>query len=152
MSLSLGTQPGFTAIPDTDFDAGNPITDSLLKQMSDNAQFAAVRNEQFYGYYANGETVVLPVSLADGYEYSREELLYAAVVYWSGSATGPCEGTMTPPPKGATSGAGTLLQFGYNVDPATGVVSCQASYWNGSNQKDTNDGILCVITHAQRSR
>lgn len=151
MSLSLGEQPGFTAVPANTFDADTPVVDSLFKQMSENAQFAAVRNEQFYGYYANGETVVLPVSPVDGYQYSRAELLYSWSVFWTGSAIGGTEGQMAAPPKGPTSGDGQLLQFGANVDQASGLVSCGASYWKSSEQ-DTNDGILLVITHAQRSR
>jgi hypothetical protein len=154
MSLSLGNQPGFTAIADTTFDAGNPITDTLLKQMNDNGEFAVVRNEQFYGYYANGETVVLPVSTVDGYQYSRSELVYSWSIYWTGSAIGGTGGQMTAPPKGGTTqsgGGGTMLQMAANVDQASGLVSCGTSYYK-SAESDTTDGILCVITHAQRSR
>ena len=77
MSLSLGTQPGFTEIADSTFDAGNAASDSALKAVNAAAKFGVVRNEQFYGYYANGETVALPVSPADGYAYSRSELRYS---------------------------------------------------------------------------
>ena len=90
MSLTLTAQPGFTELPDNDFDAGAPASDSNMKALNAAAKFGVVRNEQFYGYYANGETVVLPVSPADGYAYSRQELLYSWSVYWTGSATGPC--------------------------------------------------------------
>jgi hypothetical protein len=151
MSLTLSTQPGFTEIPDSSFASGSPVSDSVMTAINEDAKFGVVRNEQFYGYYANGETVNLPVSPADGYSYSRPELFYAWSVYWTGSATGPCQGTETPPPRGATSGQGQLLQMGFNVDQATGLVSCNVSYFKTSEQ-DTNDGILLVMTHAQRSR
>ncbi len=150
-SLTLSTIPGFTAIPTSDFDAGNPATDTDLKALKSNAEFAAVRNEQFWGYYKSGETVGLPTSPADGYTYARNELVYSYSFYWTGSATGACNGTHTAPGRGATTGAGTVLQTGALVDPATGVVTTNVSYFKTA-QTDTNDGILLVITHAQRSR
>lgn len=151
MSLTLTAQPGFTELADTTFDAGNPATDVVMKQLNADAKFAAVRCEQFWGYYANGETVTLPVSAADGYAYQRSELLYTHSWYWSGAATGPCAGTQTPPPRGATSGQGTLLQLGADVNQLTGVVSTNVSYYKTS-QTDTNDGILLVVVLALRMR
>jgi hypothetical protein len=151
MSLSLGSQPGFTEISDATFDAGNAASDAALKALNTAAKFAAVRNEQFFGYYGNGETVALPTSPADGYAYARSELRYSFGWYWTGSATGACNGTQTAPSRGATTGAGQLLQMGANVDQATGVVSTVVSYFKSAEQ-DTTDGILLVITHAQRSR
>jgi hypothetical protein len=151
MSLTLSGQPGFTELADSTFDAGNALTASNMKSLNADAKFAAVRNEQFWGYYKDGETVVLPVSPADGYIYSNAELVFTWSVYWSGSATGALNGTQTTPSRGATGGGGTLLQSGYLVDQTTGVVACNASYFSGA-QHDTNDGILLVMTHAQRSR
>jgi hypothetical protein len=151
MSLTLTAQPGFTAIPSTTFAAGNPLTDSAMQSLLADALFSAVRNEQFYGYYCNGETVVLPVSPADGYEYSRAELLYSHSRYWSGSATGACGGALTPPACGATTGQGTVLQWQDDVNQASGLVRCYTAYFK-TGQQDTNDGIVLVITHAQRSR
>lgn len=151
MSLSLGSEPGFTDLPDSTFNTGNPITQTMLESMSSNAEFAAVRNEQFWGYYRNGETVELPTSPSDGYNYSRDELVYSWSIYWTGSAPNPLNGTQSPPVGGATSGQGTLLQMQYNVNQSTGLVACTTSYYKTSEQ-DTNDGILMVITHAQRSR
>ena len=151
MSLTLGTQPGFTEVADSTFDAGNPASDSSLKSLNAAAKFGVVRNEQFYGYYRNGETVQAPVSPADGYAYSQSELRYSFSWYWTGGATGTCNGTLTPPPRGATSGQGQVIQMGANVDQSTGAVSTNVSYYKTS-QTDTNDGILMVLTHAQRSR
>jgi hypothetical protein len=151
MSLTLGAQPGFTEVADSVFDAGNAASDSSLKALNAAVKFGVVRNEQFWGYYRNGESVALPVSPADGYAYSRGELVYSWSLYWSGSATGACNGTQTAPPKGATTGQGQLLQASGNVDQVSGLVSCTASYFKTS-QMDTTDGILLVIAHAQRSR
>jgi hypothetical protein len=153
-SLILTSQPGFTEVPDSAFDAGNPVTAADMKAMNAAAKFAAVRNEQFWGFYKNGETVQLPVSPADGYTYAREELLYTWAIFWTGAPPGAAlNGTHETPSRGATGGAGQLLQMGFIVDQTTGVVTCDVSYYptNGS-QGDTNDGILLVITHAQRQR
>jgi hypothetical protein len=152
MSLTLGTQPGFTEIADSTFDVGNPVTDTAMKAMNGAAKFGAVRNEQFYGYYCNGETVLLPVSPADGYQYSRSELLYSFSTYYSGAGpSGGCNGTQTAPAGGNTSGAGQMLFFTANVDQASGLVETQVAYYK-SAQQNTTDGVLLVITHAQRSR
>lgn len=151
MSLTLTSQPGFTEVTDATFDTGNPVTSAALKSVNADAKFAAVRNEQFWGYYRNGETVMLPVSAADGYEYSRKELLYSWSVYWTGSQLTALNGTQSAPAGGATSGSGTPLQMKFNVDQTTGLVSTIVSYYKTS-QQDTNDGILLVVTHAQRNR
>jgi hypothetical protein len=147
----LSTSPGFTAIPAANFDAGNAATDTDMKALRANAEFGAVRNEQFWGFYKHGETVNLPVSPADGYAYARNELLYSWSVFWTGSAAASLNGTQSTPTRGATSGSGELLQAGYIVDQATGLVTCDASYFKTS-QMNTNDGILLVIVHAQRNR
>ncbi len=151
-SLSLATIPGFTEIDDSVFDAGNTASESDMKALNAAAKFAAVRPESFWGWYKHGETVELPVSLADGYEYTREELVYSWSVWWTGAPPGgACAGTQTPPARGATSGQGQLLQMGFDVDQATGLVDCFVSYFKTS-QMDTTDGILMVVTHALRMR
>jgi len=107
--------------------------------------------EDFWGFYRNGETVQLPTSTADGYNYSREELLYTWEIYDTHPATGACNGTQTPPATGPQSAAGTILQMGFNVAQATGAVSCQVAYYaTGGSQSNTGDGILLVHTLARR--
>jgi len=151
-SLTLTTQPGFTEIPDTAFDAGQPATAANLKALNSNAKFDAVRSEHFQGYYKHGESVQLPISPADAYQYQRAELLYHPHIYWTGAPpTGPLNGAQEPPSRGATSGEGNLLQFGFDIDAATGLVNCLVSYFKTS-QQDTNDGILFVTTIAVRQR
>lgn len=152
MSLTLSAQPGFTELADALFDTGATPSDATLKAANSNSKFAAVRNEQFWGFYEHGDTVLLPVSPADGYEYSREELVYSWSIYSSAPPTGAfTAGQQATPTAGANSGAGTLLGVNANVDQTTGVVSLTVAYWNGS-QTNTTDGILMVIAHAQRSR
>jgi hypothetical protein len=150
-SLTLSTAPGFTAIPAANFDAGNPATDSDLKALRSNAEFAAVRNEQFWGFYRNGETVALPVSPADGYEYARSECLYSWSIYSTGGAPADLGGTHATPSPGGAAGPGEILQTTALVDQASGVISMGVAYFKTS-QTNTLDGILLVITHAQRSR
>lgn len=152
--LTLSAQPGFVEVPDSAFDAGNPATASNLKALNAAAKFGVVRGEEFWGYYKNGEVVVLPVSEADGYAYSREELRYTWSVVWTGGAPGtPLEGTHTLPVFGSTSGAGMLLQATYHVDQETGLVSCKTDYHKeGGSTTPTPDGVLMVMTHAKRMR
>ncbi|HEX4311875.1 MAG TPA: hypothetical protein VHZ25_17730 [Acidobacteriaceae bacterium] len=151
MSLSLSAQPGFTDIADSTWDNGNAITAPNVKALNANAQFGAVRNEQFWGFYRDSETVATPVSPADGYAYSRAELRYTWSIFWTGSASGALNGTQATPSRGARSGGGTLLEVGFNVDQATGGVACTVDYFSGT-QTNTHDGILMVTTHAQRDR
>ncbi len=150
-SLTLPTAPGFTPIPPANFDAGNPATDSDLKALRANAEFAAVRNEQFWGYYRAGETVALPVSPADGYAYSRSECLYSWSIYSTGAAPADLAGTHTTPAPGGSTGSGEVLQMTALVNQASGAISMGVAYYR-SSQTNTVDGILLVITHAQRMR
>ncbi len=151
MSLTLSAQPGFTEVVDSTFDTGASLSSSAMKSLNADAKFAAVRNEQFWGYYRSGETVVLPTSPADGYEYSQAELVYSWSLYSSAPPMGALAGTQSAPTPAANSGPGTLLGVSQNVNQATGLVTCSAVYFNGT-QTNTTDGILMVITHAQRSR
>lgn len=153
-TLILSSQPGFSEVPDSAFDAGNPATAANMKSLNAAAKFAAVRAEEFWGFYKHGETVVLPISAADGYAYAREELRYTWSIYWTGSAPGtPLAGTQVVPTRGATGGPGHLLQMGFIVDQATGLVTCTVSYHkDGGAQTDTTDGILVVVTHGKRQR
>jgi len=153
-TLTLTSQPGFTEIADTAFDAGNAVTAANMKAINADAKFAAVRTEEFWGYYKHGETVALPISPADGYAYERAELRYTWSIYWTGAPPGSAlNGTQTPPSRGATGGAGHLLQMGFDIVQTTGVIECTVSYHkDGGEQTDPHDGILMVVTHAKRSR
>ena len=150
-TLLLSSQPGFTEVPDQSLDAGNPVSAAVLKALNSAAKFAAVRTEQFWGYYGHGETIALPISAADGYAYAREELLYSPSLVSTGAPAQALNGTQTLPGYGSTSGEGTLLQIAFRVNQQTGVVESIISYWK-SGQQNTNDGILMVVTHATRQR
>lgn len=151
--LTLEEQPGFAEIPEAELAGGLPLTSGVLKMLNSAVKFAAVRTEYFYGYYGDGETVVLPESPVDGYQYAREELRYIWSVYWTGSPVGQLAGTLFPPLTGATSGEGQVLQMGFSVDQPTGLVHTVVSYYqDGKQQQDTADGILLVHTIAKRAR
>ena len=151
-TLVLSSQPGFTEVPDQSLDAGNPVSSAVLKALNAACKFAAVRTEQYWGYYKHGETVVLPISPADGYAYAREELRYTWSVYWTGAPPGSALlGTQVAPSRGATSGEGTVLSMGFDVDEASGMVECLVSYYKTA-QQDTHDGILMVMVHGTRGR
>jgi hypothetical protein len=163
MSLTLSSSPAFAELIGSTFDAGAVPTAAEFQALNRDAKFAAVRNEQFWGYYANGHTVALPVSPADGYTYSRAELFYEASVVYTGAPGTFTAGTHTlptglfglPPAGHATSQptAGVLLQLStWTVDQATGLVAVGTSYWDGSTQTVSGDGIVMVMVHAQRSR
>ena len=72
--MTFATAPGFVDLPDSALQADQPLTDYDLTKISNNAKFAAVRPEVFYGWYKNGEMVSIPVSPVDGYAYARPEL------------------------------------------------------------------------------
>ena len=153
-SLLLTAQPGFTEIADTTFDDGNPITSATMKALNAAVKFDAVRNEQFWGFYKDGDTVALPVSPADGYTYERSELTYDwSVVSTGGPGAGTYAGTQTLPAAGVNGGAGQLLFMLAMVDQGTGAVSITVAYYvtNGA-QTTTHDGVLMVRVHAQRLR
>jgi hypothetical protein len=152
MSLSLIAQPGFAELPDADFDAGGVASDTNMKALNAAAKFGVVRNEQFWGYYRNGEQVVLPVSPADGYQYSRSELVYTWSVFATQPAVTALLGTQSTPTAGSNSGAGTILLAQYQVNQSSGNVSCITWYFNGSATAVTADGILLVMAFAQRQR
>ena len=154
MTIVVATSPGFSDVPDSAFDAAAPVTSANLKAICENSKFAALRNEQFWGYYKNGEVVNLPVSPIDGYEYGRDELLYSWSVYGTqGPPAGAVQGSQTLPVMTHNGGAGEMLYTLAWVDQATGAVNSTIAYYvPGGAQTNVNDGVLMVITHAQRSR
>lgn len=169
MNLTLTKPSTFSQVAQSTLVTGGALSAASIQGINENAKFAAVRNEEFYGFYSNGTTVVLPVSPADGYQYARDELSYEASLYWSGGTsklpwnatggnTGPAvivAGQTTPPFRGATSGSGQVIDVAYSVNQATGVVTTAVTYAKDgtlSNLTVTTDGILYVVTIARRLR
>jgi len=155
--LTLATVPGFVDIPDTNLAADQPLTDYSLTKISNNAKFAAVRPETFYGWYKNGETVLLPVSPVDGYHYSRAELEYEVAAWCSRSpAGGAATGGATTKPARANSNdaSGTLFLMDFWVEEKNeanpGLVHCEVHYWADGTESATNGGFVKVRTIATR--
>lgn len=150
MPLLLTSQPGFTEIADATFDAGAPVTAATMKALNAGAKYAAVAVEFFAVDHKHGETVALPVSPIDGYAYSRSQLRYMWSPKYSASASRDAQGNLQG---GATSGAGHLLFWLFDIDQATGLVSCAVAYHkDGGAQTNSNDGILSVMIVADRRR
>src|SRR5512143_3439290 len=81
--LTWATQPGAVDLPDSNLATDQPLTDYSLTKISNNAKFAAVRPETFYGWYKDGEIVQIPASAVDGYAYTRSDLEYEIAAWAS---------------------------------------------------------------------
>lgn len=153
--LTWGTVPGAVDLPDANLAADEPVTDYTLQKISNNAKFAAVRPETFYGWYKNGETVLIPTSVVDGYVYTQQELEYEVAAWCSRSPVGATNGALTKPARASgNSGPGSLFLVDFWVEeknePNPGLVHCDVCYWNGSTETPTNDGFVKVRTIATR--
>lgn len=155
--LTFQAIPGFVDITDQALAADQPLTDYSITKISNNAKFAAVRPETFYGWYRNAETVQLPTSRVDGYAYSRSELEYEIAAWCSRSPAGDAttNGAVTRPLRAnANDAAGTLYLMDFWVEeknePNPGLVHCEVHYWDGSTEASTNGGFVKVRTIATR--
>ena len=155
--LTWATVPGAVDIPDSNLAADQPVTDYALTKVSNNAKFAAVRPETFYGWYRNGETVALPTSPVDGYHYVRAELEYEVAAWCSRSPAGgsATNGATTKPPRAnSNDGPGTLFLMDFWVEERNeanpGLVHCEVHYWSDGTETGTNGGFVKVRTLATR--
>jgi hypothetical protein len=153
--LIWSTVPGAVDLPDENLAADEPVTDYSLQKVSNNAKFAAVRPETFYGWYKDSQIVQIPVSPVDGYVYSREELEYEVAAWCSRAPVGATNGATTKPARAnGNSGDGSLYYCDFWVDEKNeanpGLVHCDVSYWTGSTETPTNDGFVKVRTIATR--
>ena len=155
--MTFAVIPGFVDIPDGNLAADQPLTDYDLTKISNNAKFAAVRPEMFYGWYKNGETVLIPVSVVDGYVYSRQELEYevAALCSRSPDSSAATNGSLTRPPRSnLNDGPGSLFLLDFWIEEKTdanpGLVHCEVHYWNDGTETITNGGFVKVRTIATR--
>lgn len=155
--LTFSTIPGVVDLPDSSLAADQPLTDYALVKISNNAKFAAVRPETFYGWYKHGESVQLPVSPVDGYVYSRAELEYEIAAWCSRSPAGDAQtnGATTKPARAsANDAAGTLFLMDFWVEeknePNPGLVHCEVHYWDSGTEVATNGGFVKVRTIATR--
>jgi len=156
--LTFALIPGFVDLPDSVLAADQPLTDYTLAKISNNAKFAAVRPETFYGWYKSGELVQLPVSAVDGYIYSRPELEYE-VAAWCSRSPAPdalTNGAKEKPTRATLNDApGNLYLMDFWVeekdDPSPGLVHCLVSYYvQGGEETVTSGGFVKVRTIATR--
>jgi hypothetical protein len=131
---------GFTEIDDSLFLPGNDLPASLMQTLNHNAKAAALTPE-FFGptIYGDGDTIQLPVSLIDGYVYSRSEITYL----WEWADTTPNTGSNLRVPA-----------FTVVIDQSSGLI--QLNSWRlppGDHavldHEDLNS--ISVIVMAQRS-
>jgi len=153
--LTWSTIPGAVDLPDSALAADEPLTDYSLTKISNNAKFAAVRPETFYGWYRHGETVLLPTSPVDGYVYARQELEYEIAAWCSRSPAGVTNGTIIKPPMASSNdAAGTLYWMEFWVEEKNeanpGLVQCKVSYWDNGTEHPTTGGFVKVRTIATR--
>lgn len=156
--LTLGTIPGYADLPDLSISHDDPVLGIHINKIVQNASFGMANFEVFSGNYVNGQTVALPISNFDGYQYARSELIYR----WGVAST-------LNPSSGWISGLDSLWYAAWNVknwiDPSmsnpnpdnsqAGLVETVEWYRrSGGNATPTssNDGTLFVITIAQRLR
>ncbi|MHB8653276.1 MAG: hypothetical protein ACYDA9_05285 [Terriglobia bacterium] len=155
--LLLSTIPGFVDLPDATIAADQPLTDYSITKISNNAKFATVRPETFYGWYKNGEVVQLPASKVDGYVYARTELEYEVAAWCSRSPDPAAQtaGAITKPARASVNDAsGTLFLMDFWAEEKNeanpGLVHCEVHYWNNGTETITNGGFVKVRTIATR--
>jgi len=128
--------PGFADIPINAFVPGQPVPASIISRLAKNVKTSAYAIE-FFGptTHVQGDTISLPTSPVDGYNYSRAELVYI----WQWKTTG------SPEPR--------LWGYGGSIG-ANGVVNLMS--WHvpagGPIQNDTTGAQIDVITIGVRSQ
>jgi hypothetical protein len=117
------------------FAPGQTLRASTMKQLSHNVREAAASPELFGPTeYSDGDLVTLPTSPIDGYEYSRDELMYV----WDWKTTGP------------QGDAYRLVQVQGGVD-ANGLVSLK--WWRETpSSSGTSTAKITVLVIAMRGR
>jgi hypothetical protein len=141
--ITLETPPGFSPVDETKLMAGNILHAITMDQISLNGEFGMVRPEFFYTLQVDGDTVPLPVSPIDGYNYSQDELYYL----WTPLTTFDAS-------TGWPSQTGILFYCEWNIDQLTGIVTCKEYYHPDGNTpvNQSSDGQLLVLTVGQRAR
>lgn len=155
--LLFSTIPGFFDLPDAAIAADQPLTDYSITKISNNAKFASVRPETFYGWYKNGEVVQAPASNVDGYVYARAELEYEVAAWCSRSpdSGSPTAGALSKPARANVNDAGgTLFLMDFWVEEKNeanpGLVHCEVHYWDSGTEIITSGGFVKVRTIATR--
>jgi hypothetical protein len=143
MGFTLATPPGITDIPDDLLGAGSLASGFVFSALKENASFGSVVPEVFFGTYGNGQTVTLPTSTVDGYQYEQEEILYCWEVY-----------NTLPQNSAVPSAPGALRACEWYVEQNTGLVHCLENYAIGNLRGggSTSDGVVGVWSIGIRGR
>lgn len=144
--------PGVVDLPGANIAAHQVLTDDTLVKIVQNAKWACVRPEFiFMGFYKHGDTIPLPISPVDGYQYSQSEITYDFELYTTrGPNTDFVSGQATEPSQSITQPANLYWTY-FDVDDSTGQVYSQVSYYTpGGSESITNDGIIRVTAACQR--
>jgi hypothetical protein len=158
MPLKLNEPPGYCDLPDAVLTAEEIAYAIHAGRIAKNGEMGMVRPEIFAGFYLDGQQVILPTSDVDGYNYSRDELIY----FWTiGSSANASTGWLSNGVDGHS-----LWFTNWDVqqyDPAqaadsefnkkAGTVHSEQWYRRSGDHLDetkSNDGILLVFTIAQR--
>jgi hypothetical protein len=142
--LALTAIPGFSDLSDLALEADDPALGIHVAMISNNAAFGLVRLEFFQERHKDGDTVELPVSLVDGYNYSRDELIYAWTIGQSGGFD-----------NGWLSGPDCLWYCNWKVEQSTGEVTSNEWYRRSGHNDDatkSDDGTVRVTIIAQRQK
>src|SRR5258708_31569137 len=100
--LLISTIPGFVDLPDATIAADQPLTDYSITKISNNAKFAAIRPETFYGWDNNRDLAQAPAQAVDGYVYARTEpedqVAAGGSLSPDPASPTPCAAPQPPPP------------------------------------------------------
>lgn len=148
--LLMTASPTFVDVPDTSIAIDKVLTDDLIKKISNNAKYGAVRLEIIQmGFYKSGDVIVIPVSPVDGYVYAASEVSFNFQLYSTrGIGAGFVSGQINPPPAIAVGQAGNLFWFTSDVDSAQ-TVQLHMAYADGTGS--TTDGMVKVTAICQRN-
>lgn len=152
--MFIATQPGFFDLDDSQVATAALVADDTILKLNHDSKFGIVRCEIiFMGYYIHGNTVGVPQSPVDGYNYQQSEVQYIArLVSTRVPAIGFQEGQESPP--GIASGqVGADYYFNFDIDDFTGKVSISRSYFQQGKLPETvnTDGVVKVTAVCQRS-
>jgi hypothetical protein len=133
----------YTDLPDAGFVSDVPLNQGLLRQLNDNAKFAAINGECiFMGEFSDTQTVPRPVSPADGYTYTYAETLFTFSWRWTVNGSGFAQPDFS---------LGQLDRIAATVS-SVGVVSTTVFYkGSGLPAQATGHGRISVFAWCSRS-
>ena len=140
MPFTLNAPPGLNDLPDVALAAEEIAQGQHAAKILENTKFGTVRPEFFpMGRFRDGETVPLPKSKADKYQYQASEVIFL----WSPAIT-------ANPVNGKTSHPGAILFMDMWVeqagDPSPGLVHTKVFYHvQGGQTEPSQDGELNVF-------